>query len=144
MVRYLSDKQTFVHRLQDPESILPSAEAVEQGIRSAPGVTQVKRRDIPPTDSWSLYKGAIHEPGFAQFACRDAASAFAAVEAKETNDAGKQLRVYSSWMGRAPTETELSNARALIDRLCKALHEGVPSIPASSSSDDKFFMIKGH
>ena len=63
------------------------------------------------TKSWSLYKGTIEEPEYAQFSCRDTASAFAAVEPKETDETGKQLYVYCIWMNHVPTKDELSNAR---------------------------------
>jgi len=127
-----------------PLDTLPSAEAVEQAIHATPGVTEVTRRDIPPTEGWSPSKGTIHDTGFAQFACRDEASAFAVVEPKDTNQAGKQLYVSCIWMNHVPTEGELSNARGLIDRLCNSLHQRVPSIPASSSSEDKFVGIARH
>ncbi len=111
-----------------PLNALPSPDSVEQAIRATPGVAEVTRWD----------------PGFTQFTCRDTASAFATVEPKETNEAGKRLYVYRIWMNHVPTESELSNARGLIDRLCDSLHQRVPTIPASSSSDDKFIGIKGH
>jgi hypothetical protein len=127
-----------------PISALPAPDAVEQALRATPGVTEVTRRDVPASKSWSLYKGTMQESGYAQFSCRDTTSAFAAVEPKETDEAGKQLRVYCIWMNHVPTNDELSNARGLIDRLCSSLHERVPTVPASSSSDDKFIGIKGH
>ena len=127
-----------------PLNTLPAPEAVEQAIRATPGVTEVTRRDVPPRDSSSLYRGAIHDPGFAQFACRDAASAFAAVEPKETSEGGKRLDVYCTWMNHVPSKGEVSNARDLIERICNSLHQRERSIPASSPSDDRFIGIKGH
>src|SRR5437660_7436035 len=78
---------------------LPSPEAVELAIRATPGVTQVTREDVPPSEGESPYKGKVNEPGYVQFACRDSAS-FTAVELRETTEWGRYVRVYSSWWGR--------------------------------------------
>jgi hypothetical protein len=109
-----------------PVNALPSPDAIEQAIRATPGVTEVTRRD----------------PGFPQFNCRDTASAFATVEPRQTNGAGKRLYIYCKWMNHVPTKDELSNARGLIDRVCNSLHSREPVVPASSSSDDEFMGIK--
>ena len=121
----------------------PSSETVELAIRATPGVTEVTREDVPTSEGDSLYKGKVYEPGYVQFTCRDPAS-FAAVELREDTKRERYLYVYSAWLGRGPNETELSNARALIDRICNSLHQRAPNIPASSPADDKFVAIRGH
>ena len=123
---------------------LPSPEAVEVSLRATPGITQVTRRDIPTAEGQSLYKGKVYEPAFVQFGCRDSTSVFATVELKESNEWGRQLFIYRMWLNHVPTEQEISDARAVIDRISTTLHQRVPNVPASSPADDKFTNIRGH
>lgn len=117
---------------------LPSTTEVEAALHTAAGIESVEYRRVPPETWQSLYSGGpVHEPGYDQFVYRGE-KGWGVIEVRQRSNGEKTLRLYVSWLGKAPSREKVEQARSLIALVYEHLRAQLIGVPPIVEAPEQF------
>jgi hypothetical protein len=107
-------------------------------LRDVSDIQSFDYREVRPDTASSFARGTFSEPPYHQFTYQSG-RAFGAIEFGQIENGRMTLHIYSLWHGRHPSEQNLKDARALMNKVYSSLRRHATALPPESEVKEGLF-----